>query len=218
MTIAQGARRTQAERRAATRGAILDAAIRLLCERGYALTTTVTVAAAAGISRGAMLYHFPNKRSLIFAVTEEAMDRNHAFFEREGAAIGDPWDRYAALPDLRWQLALQPHGIALMEIMVGARSDPAVRDGYPEFQQRLNAKQSRRLRQRATDAGLPLTEEDAAISRAIVFAIRGMAIEKQLNPDFDVERILNVLRRLKVDAMEATAKMVDERLRLRRTG
>lgn len=195
-------RRTQEERSAGTRLRILTAAIDCLHAAGYVATTTVDVAERAGVSRGAMLHHFPTKRDLVFAVTEHIMDLNHAFFAAEGARLETGWDRYAALPDMRWKLALQPHGIALMEIMVGARSDPSVREGYPEFQRQLTAKQQARLAVRLREVGLTLTAEQLAITRAIVFAVRGMSMEKQLNPAFDPEPVLAVLRALQLQAME----------------
>ena len=49
-------RRTQTERSAATRGALVAAARRLWSERGYAEVGTPEIAAAAGVTRGAM-YH-----------------------------------------------------------------------------------------------------------------------------------------------------------------
>ena len=52
----------------ATRIRILEAAVGLLAERGYAATSTPAVASAAGLSRTAMLYHFPSRQALIEAV------------------------------------------------------------------------------------------------------------------------------------------------------
>ena len=195
-------RRTQAERSATTRTALLDAAIDCLYEQGYGATSTVLVAARAGVSRGAMLHHFPSKADLMLATLEHVMDRNHEYYTQALSKIDDPWEGYAALPDLRWQLALQPHGTAMMEILVGARSDEVVRARFPEFQKRLYEKQAQRLAERAQVAGLPLTPHDQAVSRTIVLALRGLAIERQVNPDVDVDSVLDVLRTLKRETMQ----------------
>lgn len=48
--------------------AILDAAARVLIERGYAGTTTNAVAEVAGVSVGSLYQYFPNKDSLITAL------------------------------------------------------------------------------------------------------------------------------------------------------
>jgi len=48
------ARRTQAERSATTRAALMAAARRLFTEQGYAGTNREEIAAAAGVTRGAL--------------------------------------------------------------------------------------------------------------------------------------------------------------------
>lgn len=60
----------QAQKSAMTRDRILDAAIRCLVELGYTNITTAKVAEYAGVSRGAMLHHFPSKTELIQAAVE----------------------------------------------------------------------------------------------------------------------------------------------------
>lgn len=52
----------------ATVNTILDAAARVLVERGYAATTTNAVAEVAGVSVGSLYQYFPNKDSLIAAL------------------------------------------------------------------------------------------------------------------------------------------------------
>jgi AcrR family transcriptional regulator len=64
-------RRTQAERSAATRGALVAAARRLFAERGYAAVGTPEVAAAAGVTRGALYHQFAGKADLFLAVYEQ---------------------------------------------------------------------------------------------------------------------------------------------------
>src|SRR5712675_230963 len=58
-------RRTQAERRAATRTALLDAAIDCLVAEGYANTTTRRIAERAGLTPGALQHHFVSKAELL---------------------------------------------------------------------------------------------------------------------------------------------------------
>jgi AcrR family transcriptional regulator len=68
-------RRTQAERSEATRRRILDAAVGLLGERGYAGLRTSDVAEAAGVSKGAQTHHFPSKNELVVAVVGHVFER-----------------------------------------------------------------------------------------------------------------------------------------------
>ncbi|MFF2549674.1 TetR/AcrR family transcriptional regulator [Nocardia sp. NPDC058058] len=64
-------RRTQAERSAATRGAVIRAARELFGQYGYGAVSTVAVAAAAGVSRGALYHQFGEKRDLFEAAFED---------------------------------------------------------------------------------------------------------------------------------------------------
>ncbi len=63
-------RRTQEERRAASRQKLIEAATRLLASRGYAGTTLVEIGKEAGVSHGLVTYHFGTKQGCIKAVLE----------------------------------------------------------------------------------------------------------------------------------------------------
>ena len=73
--VSKPVRRTQAERSGETRRCILDAAVALLGERGYAGLRTGDVALAAGVSKGAQTHHFPSKETLVVAVVEHVFLR-----------------------------------------------------------------------------------------------------------------------------------------------
>ena len=63
-------RKTQAARSAATRDALISAARRLFAERGYADVGTEEIVRTAGVTRGALYHHFPDKLALFAAVFE----------------------------------------------------------------------------------------------------------------------------------------------------
>jgi len=62
--------RTQAERTAATRAALVAAARTLFAEHGYADVGTERIAQAAGVTRGALYHQFADKAELFAAVME----------------------------------------------------------------------------------------------------------------------------------------------------
>jgi AcrR family transcriptional regulator len=64
-------RRTQAERTAATRRALLDAARSLFAERGYHGTAAEEIVGRAGLTRGALYHHFEDKKDLFRVVVDE---------------------------------------------------------------------------------------------------------------------------------------------------
>lgn len=63
------ARKTK-EEALATRGLLLDAAARLFCEQGVSSTSLHEIAEAAGLTRGAVYWHFDNKGDLLMALWE----------------------------------------------------------------------------------------------------------------------------------------------------
>jgi AcrR family transcriptional regulator len=59
----------------ATRAALLDSALRLLTERGYAATSLDDVTAAARVTKGALYHHFPGGKRAVFQAVFEEVDR-----------------------------------------------------------------------------------------------------------------------------------------------
>jgi len=66
------ARRTKQEA-AATRDSILDAAEKLFVEQGVSRTTLQHIASAAGVTRGAIYWHFDDKGALFNAMMDRAI-------------------------------------------------------------------------------------------------------------------------------------------------
>ena len=71
------ARRTK-EDAATTRELLLDAAEREFCERGASRTSLAEVASAAGVTRGAVYWHFRDKSDLFSAMCARAVLREVA--------------------------------------------------------------------------------------------------------------------------------------------
>lgn len=64
-------RRTQAERSARTRAALLAAARELFAAQGFTATGREQIAELAGVTRGALYHHFGSKEQLFRAVVEQ---------------------------------------------------------------------------------------------------------------------------------------------------
>jgi AcrR family transcriptional regulator len=93
-------RRSQAERRAATRGALLGAARELFAAEGYSGVSTAELVRRAGVTRGALYHHFEDKRDLFRSLVEELEEELEEIVlgEARGAyeAGGDAGEAYAA--------------------------------------------------------------------------------------------------------------------------
>jgi AcrR family transcriptional regulator len=81
-------RRTQAERSATTREALVSAARRLFGARGYADVGTAEVVQAAGVTRGALYHHFADTLELFAAVFESVEEETSARIVEAVTAAG----------------------------------------------------------------------------------------------------------------------------------
>lgn len=99
-------RRTQLERRSSTRASLLASATRAVVSTGPS-TAVADVARQAGVSTGALQYHFPSKTDLLVAVVEGGWTD---LVERTMSATrsGSPAERVAALVWSVWEAYRQP--------------------------------------------------------------------------------------------------------------
>ncbi len=83
-------RRTQAERRAETRSALLAAARDLFVNKGFAETGTPELVAKAGVTRGALYHHFEDKTDLFRAIAIEEARAISALIKERAQGSQDP--------------------------------------------------------------------------------------------------------------------------------
>lgn len=115
----------QAAKSASTRRATLDAAIQCFIDLGYAKTTTIEVARVAGISRGAMIHHFPTKWKMLEATVEHLINRRIESFSKAISRIKSEEDRlnFKGI-DIYWNHLKSDLFVAFHELTVASRTDP----------------------------------------------------------------------------------------------
>jgi AcrR family transcriptional regulator len=134
-------RRTQGERRASSHALILDAAVRCLVEDGYAGTTTVTIQARAGVSRGRLLHHFPSRDALLIAAAQhlavERIAEMENWVEQSSHGRTSGVERIDRATELLWETFRQPYFWAAMELWAVARTDEELRESLLPEERRL---------------------------------------------------------------------------------
>ena len=113
-----------------TRTAILQASVDCFYELGYANTTTENIAKKAGVSRGAMLHHFPSRFDLIKASVGFLNQQRIEMFAREEFAVqhGAEHSRIEEGIDTYWRQLNTPAFIVFHELRVAARTDEELAD------------------------------------------------------------------------------------------
>ncbi|HKY66653.1 MAG TPA: TetR/AcrR family transcriptional regulator [Acidimicrobiales bacterium] len=117
----------------ATRSALLDAALQLMLEDGYAAVTSRRVAARAGLKPQLVHYYFRTMDDLFLALVRRGAEQN---LERQARALASPQPLRAL-----WELSSEPAGTVLtMEISALANHRKAIRSELATY-----AEQFRRL-------------------------------------------------------------------------
>lgn len=124
-------------RAAATRGRILDATIDCLIEMGYAGTTTTAVQDRAGVSRGALMHHFPSKHDLLIDAVVHLTLQRGAWLAQQAASSEAGGDRRAEGIALLWAAMRGPLFAAATELWIAARTDPDLRRALLDSERRL---------------------------------------------------------------------------------
>lgn len=115
---------TRDAQKRATRARILDVATQLLVERGYSALTTVAVQHAAGLSRGALLHHFPTIHDLSKALIANLVELNEQAARTAAARLGDSADPVQRTLTALHETMTRPPAQAEFELWAAARTDP----------------------------------------------------------------------------------------------
>jgi AcrR family transcriptional regulator len=181
------ARRTQAERRATTRAALLDAALECLIEDGYAGLTTRKVADRAGVSQGTQMHYFPTRaRFVAEAVRHLAFKLAAELREQDTMHPRTDRRRLEVLLDHTWEIHTGPVFQATMELWVAARTDAEIREAMTEVARDV----TRMIASGASELfpelmARPRAGEVLDMGLAIM---RGLAVLRFTNDEADVER------------------------------
>jgi AcrR family transcriptional regulator len=159
-----------------TRTVILNAALQCFYERGFNNTTTEKVAREAGVSRGAMLHHFPSRFDLIKAAVHRLHQQRLELFEVQERQIQENAEHSLIEEgiDDYWAQLHSPLFTVWNELRVAARTDvdlsnilkPAIR----EFDMKLATLAARVF------PDLALSEEFERANLLTSFLLEGMAV------------------------------------------
>jgi AcrR family transcriptional regulator len=129
------ARRTQAERRAASRSALLEAAVDCLAQEGYANLSTRRVAERAGVSQSTQMHYFPTKAEFLTEAIRHVAGRlaREALARTDLRELDESRRREAILDEL-WRIHNGPAVQATLELWIAARTDPGLSEAMRELE------------------------------------------------------------------------------------
>lgn len=198
-------RRSQAERRSDTRAALVASARERLCEVGVHGVTVSAIARGAGVSQGSVFHHFAGKDELIaVAMAAHVADLQAAHLEAL-MAVEDPRERIERAVDAVWAVYQDPSIRASFDILVAARTDPAVASMLREADRRSAALTRSGAAELMQDLSLEEGQIDAIVG-LVGYALQGLALADLHGIDpGEVEQTLATVRRVAVDLALASA-------------
>lgn len=113
----------QAQKSASTRNLIIESALKCFVDLGYSRTTTTEVAKRAGLSRGAMLHHFPSKLEIVKAAVDYLHSKRLRAFRKSMAKAPPLGDQVQQGVENYWEHVKHPMFVAFFELTVAARTD-----------------------------------------------------------------------------------------------
>lgn len=181
-------RRTQAERRATTRRAILDATLEELDAVGYSNLTTASVVARAGVTRGAQAHYFATKADLVVQalrhITDQLIDELIAQPPKRSESVRE---QYAHLLQRLWELNAGIASTALIELWVASRTDPELAEHLDRFQKEI----TKHLAETATTVAPEFVAREDARHLLIngLAVIRGLWLLRAVTSERQIRRL-----------------------------
>lgn len=120
---------------AATRSKIIDAAIAVLAEKGFAGFTLQAVADRTGVFYGNVTHHYPTRDKLIAAMLDTILERYRARFDELAASLDADGGESPMRTLVTWLLddAVSPETAPLFLELWAMSGTPSVADTLPGY-------------------------------------------------------------------------------------
>lgn len=175
--------RTQAERSRETIDRLRSATLELIAERGYAGTSTSEVARRAGVSRGALLHHFPRKIDLIADVACHFWGQASAHLRRIANAIDTGETDMAGVVEDMWATVFRQEAARMtVDLFSASVVDPELRVRIEAPIEALFADYDRIAKEAFSAAGLE-TRQRLALIHVATCALRGLRMQEMMQAD-----------------------------------
>ncbi|MFB9244665.1 TetR family transcriptional regulator [Massilia antarctica] len=179
----------------ATRDSIMDAAEQLFVEQGVSGTTLQHIATAAGVTRGAIYWHFEDKGALFNAMMERAtMPIESAMQTLDVPAGADPLAHLRSYALCVFDLTINdPRARRVFEIAtlkleyVGEMS--TIRERRSQHREQFMASAERIVKEGIAHGRLKDTVKPRAAALGLFILIEGLVRSWLITPDFDLAQL-----------------------------
>lgn len=175
------------------RAQILEAALGCFSEKGYHAATMDDLAAAAGLSKGSLYWHYTSKEEVFLAL-----------FDAFALALWQDWQKLAgapgnALEELRRQVGIALDRLSERRPLLFAWAEflthEVARERFAEVY-RLTREQIARSVERGIAAGELRDLHPECVAASLVASVEGLLLQFMVDPAFDLHRHFDVSWRI----------------------
>lgn len=185
MGSTQKPKKRQRPTRAQTRQRLLLAAGEVFAQRGYDRASLDDVAAAAGLTKGAVYSSFASKDDLFYALMRERIDERLALVteavERQTTVSDMTRDAGSGLAQL--MSSQRDWHLLFIEFWARAVRDPELHDEFARERRSVRGLVAQFLEARAAEAGVNLPAPAEQLAVAVLALSNGIAIEHLADPE-----------------------------------
>lgn len=159
---------------------IVAAATRVMARRGYARASLLDIAREAGMSKGALHYHFPSKEALVAKVLENALDtvamRTLSAWESSG---GDPLSALRSAIRELWEVrrARTDEVAVIADLLAQSLYDPRLRPQLAAYFDTAATQVNQRLLPHLAIIGVRPRVPPELLPRILVGLLDGLAMQ-----------------------------------------
>ena len=194
-------RRTGYKKSEISREQVLDAAIDVLAKRGIAATSVQDIADGAGLSKGAVHYHFESKDELLREVLDRCCKANEERIRTMFAKPGSPLERVHWAMEEMWRV--RRDGVREMRVITDlhmlARQNDAIRLACGDALRRARLQMVEVGLTELVALGLKPRVPVEVIPRLLMATLDGLALHQEIDP------IPESSEAAVLEALEATA-------------
>jgi AcrR family transcriptional regulator len=185
----------QVTKQGTTRERLLETAIEMFAERGYAATGVDALCRKAGVAKTGLYWEFQNKVGLLNAVIDQVVSEWVDQIREAARSAGAPREKLdVALGSLRRRMNERPELFRVLLVVLAERTqvDEEARDALQRFYKSAHAALLQGIQESVP--GLLPSEELRVACDLILAMIEGIFLRAQVCGDSDIDRLFAAAR------------------------
>jgi AcrR family transcriptional regulator len=181
-------------RQGTTRERLLEAAIEMFAERGYAATGVDALCRRAGVAKTGLYWEFQNKVGLLNAVIDQVVAEWVDQIREAARSAGSPRERLdVALSMVRRRIKERPEVFRVLLVVLAERTqvDEEAREALRRFYSSAHAALVAGIQE---SIGTVSTEQLSIVCDFIVAMIEGVLLRAQVYGSADLDQLFEVMR------------------------